>query len=625
MKRKDLRFLNILSLRGPNLWTYHPVLEAWVDIGELEDCPSNTLPGFVGRLCAWLPTLAEHRCSYGEPGGFVRRLEEGTWPAHILEHVTLELQNLAGMPGGFGKARETGVRGVYKVAVRAQQEDVTRACLFAARELVLAAIEDVPFDIEATHRHLRGLVQQHLLGPNTACIVDAATAKDRGVPAMRLSAESLVQLGYGALQRRIWAAETDRTGAIAEGITRNPDLTRRLLEACGLPVADPGDAESACAGRPHRLLVVGGKLVAAARMDGAAGLPDAPQVVTDVTEQVHASTAAAACLAARVIGLDIAGVDLLVEEVACPLSAQSGAITAVHAGPGLVLHLQPTVGQPRPVGRAIVDHLFPNNETGRIPVVGITGSSGTTEVARMVAEFLRLAGKMTGLACADGLFLNRRQVEAGDCGNWDCAKRVLMNRTVEAAVLENGADVILGEGLAYDRCQVAVVTHIDAERHMGRYYIEKPEQVFQVMRTQVDVVLPDGVAVLHAADPGVVEMAPLCDGEVIFFAMNSGHEVIAEHRARGGRAVFLRENDLVLATAAEEVVLGSLSQIPFVAEARSHERLECVLAAVGAAWALGIALHVIRTGVETFLYDPDGSIHLGTVDSNAFPSILINA
>ena len=203
MKRKDIRFLNIFSLRGPNLWTYRPVLEAWVDIGELEDFPSNTLPGFVTRLCGWLPSLADHRCSYGEPGGFVRRLEEGTWPAHILEHVTLELQIQAGMAGGFGKARETGVRGIYKVAVRTQQEEVTHACLVAARDLVMAAINDTPFELDAILTRLREIVRQHLIGPNTACIVDAATAKDRRIPMIRLSTDNLIQLGYGSRQRRI--------------------------------------------------------------------------------------------------------------------------------------------------------------------------------------------------------------------------------------------------------------------------------------------------------------------------------------------------------------------------------------------------------------------------------------
>lgn len=598
MTRKDIRFLNFLSLRGPNLWTYRPVLEAWVDIGELEECPSNTIPGFVERLCAWLPTLSEHRCSYGEAGGFVRRLQEGTWPAHILEHVTLELQNLAGMPGGFGRARETGVRGVYKVVVQAWHEDVTRACLHAARDLVMAAIEDKPFDMVATHERLREIAVKHLPGPNTACIVDAATAKERGIPAIRLSADNLIQLGYGSRQRRIWAAQSDRTSAIAQGIARDPELSAGLLGSCGLPIVDPDEDRAEPDGRGrYRLLVLGGTLVAAARMDEDGG-------AADVTNQVHPSTATAACLAVRVVGLDIAGVDVLADDIARPLAAQGGAIAGVHEAPALVPHLHPASGEPRPVGRAIVDHLFPNGDSGRIPVVGITGSSGTTEVAQWVTEFLRLSGKFTGLACGDGLFLDRRKVESGDCGTWRRSTQVLMNRAVEAAVLENSAEVILGQGLAYDRCQVALVTGIEPEKHYGTYYIETPEHVFKVFRTQVDVVLPGGVAVLHAADPMAVEMAPLCDGEVIYFAIDADLPVLTAHRAQGGRAVFVRGGQLVLASGTDESPLLPLAEIPYLAGDHAGDRLNCVLAAVSAAWALGIALHVIRTGAETFSDEP---------------------
>jgi len=622
MNPKDIRFLKFLSLRGPSMWTYRPVLEVWVDIGSLEDYPSNTIPGFVERLCAWLPTLSEHRCSYGEPGGFIKRLEEGTWPAHILEHITLELQNLAGMPGGFGRARETGVRGLYKLVVSARQEDFTRICLEAARELVTAAIENTPFDVAATLKHLRETAGKYLLGPSTACIVDAATSKERCIPAIRLSADNLVQLGYGSLQRRIWTAETDRTGAIARGIAQDSDLTRRLLKSCGLPVAKEDDEAAAPEGIRHRLLVVGGSLVATARLDAGENSSNTPNTGADVTDRVHPSTAAAACLAARVIGLDIAGVDLIANDVALPLTSQGGLITGVHAGPGLVTHLQPTSGEPRPVGQAVVNQLFPGGSTGRIPVVGITGSNPNTKVAHLVTEFLRLSGKFTGLACGDGLFLDQRRVESGDCGNWQSGTRVLMNRSVDAAVLENGAEVILGQGLAYDRCQVGVVTGIDPSLHYGNYHIENSEQVFRVFRTQVDVVLPNGAAVLNAADPLVVEMEPLCDGEVIYFAIDAVLPVITGHCSRGGRAVFVREEFLTLAIAAEETQLLRLSEIPFLKDHMAAGSLEAILAAVGAAWALGIAHHVIRTGLETFADEPVDSILPATPESDTPYSIV---
>ena len=720
MNQKDIKFLEIRHLRGPNQWTYRPVIEAVVDIGEFEDFPSNTLPGFVERLTTLLPSLIEHRCSYGERGGFLRRLEEGTWIGHILEHVSLELQNLAGMPGGFGKARETSQRGIYKVVIRAWHEEVSRFALESGRELLLAAVEDRPFDLAGRVEALRDMAERKLLGPSTASIVEAATAKDRRIPAIRLLADgNLVQLGYGKLSRRIWTAETDETSAIAETISRDKDLTKSILQACGVPIPEgrlvnsPADAWEAAEeigvpvvvkphdgnhgrgvftnlmsreeveaaypaalnegsgviveryirGSEHRLLVVGDKLIAAARgetvsvvADGKSTLnelvdlqvnsdprrgaaeefpldvvildkhpvalleirrqgfepdsvpPEGREILIirtgnhtcDVTDLVHPETAETATLAARVVGLDIAGVDLVCEDISQPLAGQRGAIVEVNAGPGLLMHLKPENGEPRPVGRAIVDHLFPCGGNGRIPVVGVTGSYGKTTVARLVARLLTLSGKRTGLTCSDGLFIDNRRSETGDCAHWEAARRVLMNRAIEAAVFENGSDAILADGLAYDRCQVGIVTNIDGARHTGRFYVDTPEQVFTVLRTQVDLVLPGGAAVLNAAEPQLVEMAKLCDGEVIFFASDPELPALVTHIEQGRRAVIVRYGQVMLADSEGEAALTRLGDIPLTEDGKNHEQIENVLAAIAAAWALGITTDVMRTGVETF-------------------------
>jgi cyanophycin synthetase len=713
-----MKFLKILALRGPNIWTYRPVLEVWLDIGPLEDSPSNLIPGFYERLTAWLPSLAEHRCGIGEPGGFLLRLREGTWPGHILEHVTLELQTLAGMQGGFGKARSTSVRGVYKVVVRSRNEKVSIAALHAGRDLVMAAIEDKPFDVKAAIHHLRELIDSHCLGPSTACIVDAATA--RNIPSIRLTDGNLVQLGYGARQHRVWTAETDRTSAIAEGISRNKDLTKQLLTSCGVPVPEgrivespedawdaaedigvpvvvkPTDANHArgvstelmtraeveaayhladaegsevlverfVRGNEHRLLVVGGKLAAAARGETVSVLGDGVATVRelidqqvnsdprrgeeeefpldvllvdknpavkfeierqgytadsvlpkdvsiivqrngnvafDVTDIVHPEVAAAVSLAARVVGLDIAGIDLVAEDISKPLGEQGGAIVEVNAGPGLLMHLKPAEGQPRPVGKAIVDHLFTDDETGRIPVVGITGSSGKTRVAKILARFIHLSGSHVGLACSDGLFSGERQIEKGNCATWTAAQKLLMNRKVEAAVIENSVSTILAEGLGYDRCQVGVVTNIQSEKHFGAFYTETPEQVYNVLRTQVDVVLGDGVAVLNAEDPLVAQMAELCDGEVIFFATNSESPVIRKHLKQGGRAVLQKGGGLILASSLCKILLTNPAAKPI-----SAQSMQPLLPAVAAAWALGISPDLISAGVKTYsLEQPD--------------------
>lgn len=709
---KKIEFLKLIPLRGPNIWTYRPVLEAWVDIGDLEDHPSNTLPGFYERLSTWLPGLIEHRCGVGERGGFLERVREGTWPAHIMEHVMIELQNLAGMQTGFGKARGTPTRGIYKVAVRSRNEEVSHAALHAARDLVMAAIENTPFDVQSTVASLHKLADKLLIGPSTACIVDAAT--DRRIPSMRLTEGNLVQLGYGARQHRIWTAETDQTSAIAESIASDKDLTKSLLQSCGVPVPEgrivtsPDDAWEAAEdiglpvvvkpsdgnhgrgvttelmtreeietayhlaleegseviverfvrGNEHRMLVVAGKLVAAARGESVSVLGDGrstvqelidsqlntdprrgntenhplnlvfqdgetavilelkrqgyspdsipPQgkevliqrngnVAFDITDLVHPDVAATVALAARIVGLDIAGIDLVAEDISRPLDEQRGAIVEVNAGPGLLMHLKPASGEPRPVGQAIVNSLFAEGEQGRIPIIGITGTNGTNLVAQLVACLLHLSGKRVGLACSDGLYYDQRRVEKGNCANWKASRKVLMNRVTEAAVFENGSEMILSEGLAYDKCQIGVVTDIDPARHFGTYHIETPDQVYNVMRTQVDVVLPDGVAVLNGNDPMVTEMASLCDGEVIFFGVNADSPAIEEHLAQGKRAVLVRDSHVVLATGDKEVQLIEISRTP-----KAGLKLENILAAAGVAWAIELPPELIRAGIETF-------------------------
>jgi cyanophycin synthetase len=307
--------------------------------------------------------------------------------------------------------------------------------------------------------------------------------------------------------------------------------------------------------------------------------------------------------------MDIAGVDLVAEDISRPLKGphgeQLGAIVEVNAGPGLLMHLKPAVGEPRPVGRAIVDHLFDENESGRIPVVGVTGSKGKTTVSRLVGRMLKLTGKHVGLACGDGLFFDRRLAKAGNCANWAAAHRVLITRSVEAAVFENGCRTILSEGLAYDRCLVGVVTNIDPDDLEPEFYIESADQLANVYRAQVDLVLDNGVAVLNAADARVAEFAALCDGEVIFFSHDPDAAALQEHLFNSGRAVLLREGRIVLVTGAESSVLSELRLIPMAAHAAPTYQTENVLAAIAAAWALGISRELIRAVIQTF--DPSRS------------------
>jgi cyanophycin synthetase len=677
------------------------------------------MPGFNDRLMAWLPMMVEHRCSVGERGGFFQRLRRGTYLAHILEHVTLELQTLAGDAVGFGRARETSEDGVYKVAIEYHEEQFARECLEIGRQLCMAAVNDRPFDVADEIRKLRKLNQELRLGPSTGAIVRAAT--NRGIPFRRLNTGSLVQFGYGARQRRILAAETDRTSAIGESIAQNKELTRKLLKAVGVPVPDGRPVESAeeawtvaqeiglpvvvkpqygnqgrgvatnlntkeqvlaayaaarleedtvmverfAPGADYRLLVIGDRVVAAARREPAQVIGDGQRTVrelldvvnadprrgedhatvlskipldavslgvladqgftpdsippadarvlirrnanlstggtaTDVTDELHPEVASRAVDAARMIGLDIAGVDFVALDISRPVEELRGVVVEVNAAPGLRMHLEPSSGKPRPVGEAIVNLLFPDGQSGRIPIVAVTGVNGKTTTTRFINHILGAMGKKVGMATTDGIYIDGRRVDKGDCSGPMSAQSILMNPAIEMAVLETARGGILRAGLGFDRCDVAVVTNIGEGDHLGLSDIETLEKLARVKRTIVDVVAPDGAAVLNAQDPLVVEMAPHCPGRVVFFSRDADHPVIADHRQRGGRAVVVRDETVVLVEGDRETSFVPLDRVPLTHGGRIGFQVENTLAAIGAAWGLGLPPDVIRRGVESF-------------------------
>ncbi|NCW77177.1 MAG: cyanophycin synthetase [Oxalobacteraceae bacterium] len=710
----EIRLLKTTYLRGPNMWTYREVVETWLDLGVLEEWPSNKLPGFVDRLLAVLPQVAAHRCGVGTDYGFLKRLREGTWMGHVMEHVIIELLELSGMEAGFGQTRETTRSGVYRMVFKVPDETVGRTALAAGHELMHAVLNERPFDVEPWLAKIRKAIDECYLGPSTAHIV--ASASKRKIPHIRLNKGSLVQLGYGARQNRIWTAETDLTSAIAEGIAGNKDMTKRLLSSCGVPtpqgvvvhspeeawaeaqeiglpvVVKPRDGnrgrgvmlnlqneeeviaayhvaraedidvivERYIEGNEHRVLVVGGKAIAVSRgesvwvtgdgqstveqlvdlqvnSDPRRGNADIHPLETliprqnsviqanlqrqrlnldsvpetgrrvlivgngnhsiDCTDQIHPEVAHACALAARIIGLDIAGIDLVCQDIGQALEQQRGAVVEVNAGPGLLMHLKPAQGKPQPVGDAIVGHLFPETEDGRIPIVGVSGSRHTTAIARLVAWLLQVAGYQAGVACRDGLFVGARQLEKQDAAHWEPGQRLLINRNVEAAVFENDPISLLTEGLAYDRCQIGIVTDSLPVPGLDEQLMTEPEHRFKIMRTQVDVVLPSGTAVLNAADATVLEMAELCDGEVLLYAADANHEALQKHREAGKRVLFLRDGTLVQADGSLSFDLVRLSELPAAVRDLAPDVL---LAAIGAALSIDIDIQTILTGLNTF-------------------------
>jgi len=704
-----MQIRKVFDLNGPNIWSNRPAIEAWVDLGHFEELPTNKLPGFTERLMAQLPSLLEHRCSIGERGGFLQRLETGTWLGHVLEHVTLELHSLAYSPLGFGRARETLEYGVYKVVVRAEDAGFAQLCMRSARELILATVDGRPFDLDAELKRLRIEGGRRCLGPGTKAIVDAAQA--RGIPHLRLTDGNLVQLGYGKAQRRIWTAESDRTSAVAESIAQDKDLTRRMLAAAGVPVPlgravtsasdawlaaqelgepvvvkpidgnqgravsirlDTEDAirqayelaakedrhgavgsgsgvivERFVPGRHHRVLVVGEQAIASVRGeadvltgDGSSSIrqlveqanldprrgeddtwvltkielgpialellrrqgltldsvPDPGQEVliqhhgdltVDETDELHPEVAAMCVLAAQTIGLDIAGMDVVAQDIGLPLAEQGGAVIEVNASPGLLAHLKPLVGKPRPVGEAIVNQLFPAGELGRVPLVAVSGTRGRVEVTQLVARGLALSGHQVARADSTGLYLGERLLRPGTAADAAGARRALMNPSASAAVIEVSELGTLEAGLAFDLCQIAIVTSTMGAEQVARPGVEDRTAIDKAIRAPIDVVMPDGFGVLNADDPVVVAMAEKCTGHVVWFGLGEVEITpMQRHIAAGGSALVRLGSQLFWWERGQKS--PPISAAPLTESTPGHA-VEPVMAAAAALLAVGVS------------------------------------
>ena len=704
----------IRALRGPNLWSRRTAIEAVVTC-ESAERDLRTTPEFEKRLREMFPSVG---------GLHANKPSTPISMAHALELTALALQAEAGCPVTFSRTTPTEIEGTFQVAVQYTEEAVGRLAFEKAQQLCRAAAEGGSFDLAATLAELRELDEDERLGPSTGAIVDAAIA--RGIPIKRLTRGSLVQLGWGSQQRRIQAAEVDDTSAIAESIAQDKDLTKKLLHSAGVPVplgrpvADVEDAWTAAQeiglpvvvkpqdgnqgkgvtvgitershfdvaykaaaeyggvmverflpGHDFRLLVVGDRLVAAARRDPPLVIGDGQHTVrelvaevnkdprrgeghgtsltkiridaiaearlqaqeltpdsvpakgqrvilrnnanlstggtaTDVTDSVHPDVAARAIEAAQTVGLDICGVDVVCETVIKPLEEQNGGIVEVNAAPGLRMHISPSFGKGRDVGAAVIDHMYPQGGNGRVPVIAVTGTNGKTTTVRLTAHLLKAQGLRVGMTNTDGVYVNGRQIDSGDCSGPRSARNVLLHPEVDAAVFETARGGILREGLGFDRCQVAVVTNIGEGDHLGMNYITTVEDLAVLKRVIVQNVAPDGYGVLNAADPIVAAMAPACPGKIIYFAADRHHPVMATHRAQGNRSVYVDGDSVVAAEGSWRETIH-LRDVPITRNGRIGFQVENVMAAVAAAWGAGLPWQTIRRGLSGFVNDSDNA------------------
>ena len=727
--RPDLAIVSSRVYRGPNVWHYEPAIQLVVDLGVLEDFPTNLLPGFAEALVEQLPGLVNHSCSRGKRGGFVERLHEGTWVGHVAEHVALQLQQAVGHDMRRGKTRQVkGVRGRYNVIFAYSDESVGLAAGELAVKLVnhlILADPDFDFADELEQFIVRG--ERTAYGPSTQAIIDEAVSRD--IPHIRLNTASLVQLGQGVHQKRIRATMTSRTSSVAVDIASNKELTLSLLAAAGLPVPRSqsvrrvGDAvtlahrigypvvvkpldgnhgrgvilnitsdddvrqafevaheesrggsiivETYLTGKDYRCLVIDGKIAAIAermpahvigdgqhtvtelvdqtnadprrgvghekvltriKVDQAAvdlvgsqgfemdGIPPADLMIKltltgnmstggisiDRTFEAHPENIEIAEEAARVVGLDIAGIDFIAPDITEPVRETGGAICEVNAAPGFRMHTHPTIGDPQYIAKPVIDMLFPPGTPSRIPIVAVTGTNGKTTTSRMIAHIFKGIGRKVGMTSTDGVVVDERLIIRSDASGPRSAKMVLQNPRVDFAVFEVARGGILREGLGYERNDVGVVLNVQPD-HLGLRGIDTLQQLADVKAVVVEAVPRNGFAVLNADDPLVRAMRRRCSGRVVWFTMaepGTGiRESVDDHCRRGGRALVLDHSDLgdmiVVKEGRRAMQIAWTHLLPSTFGGRAVMNVQNAMAAA-AAFAAGASLHDIRQGLRSF-------------------------
>ncbi|AGA67623.1 cyanophycin synthetase [Desulfitobacterium dichloroeliminans LMG P-21439] len=718
-----MEILKIQAIPGANVYSYRPVIRAVVDLQEWTERTSDTLGDFNTRLVQCLPTLYEHYCSRGKPGGFLERLKEGTLVGHIIEHVTIELLTRAGQNIPYGKTLCLPENpGQYEIIFNYDSLEGGVEAFKQGYELVLELLSGSNPNVTLRVERIMKVILQHEIGSSTRAIMEAA--KGRDIPVMRLNDSSLLQLGYGRNQRRVQAAMSHQTSCIGVDIACDKGLTKKLLYEGGIPVPQGiiaetedeavegyrrlaqlvvvkpyngnqgkgvtlklkteaevraafrvaqtyGDRvviEEYIEGKNYRLLIVDGKMVAAAERipahvlgDGAstieelvrqanadpkrgedhekaltkikidpvvlmtltqknltlATIPTEGEVVylrdsanlstggisVDVTDRVHPDNAALAEYAARIVGLDIAGVDLVLEDIAQSYREQSGAIIEVNAAPGLRMHQSPTVGKPLDVGEMIVDHVMPAGN-GRIPIIAITGTNGKTTTTRMIGKMLKDRSLSVGMTTTDGIYVGGKLLLKGDTTGPESARIVLRHPDVQVALLETARGGILRAGLAYDYADVAVITNV-ANDHLGQYGMESLEDIAHVKSLIAEVVRPHSYVVLNADDPRVVSFARKTKGKVIFFSTEKDNLTLRKHLAVGGIGVFVRRGNILLCQGDQSHRICGIKDLPVTWNGRAHHNIQNALAAIAVGWALGLKAEGIRTSLMAFTSDSE--------------------
>ncbi len=741
-----MQILEIKVLKGPNYWSVRrtKLIQMKLDLEEKENMPTNKIPGFRERLEKLLPSLYEHRCSVGKPGGFFERVDEGTWMGHVIEHIALEIQTLAGMDTGFGRTRtpDGEKEGIYYVVFSYMEEDAGLYAAKAAVRIAHSLIEGTEYDLANDIQQMREIREDTRLGPSTGCIVDEAAK--RGIPYIRLNKASLVQLGYGVNQKRIRATIASTTSNIAVDIACDKEETKMLLEAAEIPVprgtvirTEEGmDAAIAKYGYPlvikpidgnhgkgnttnitnreqaikafeaakafsrsviierfltgydFRCLVINNKFICAALRTPASVVGDGIHNIqwlvdetnkdprrgfghekvltqitidqftqkmlddaeitldhipskgervllkptanlstggtsTDVTDEVHPANIFMFERIAKIIGLDICGIDIMATDLRTPVAENGGAILEVNAAPGFRMHIDPSEGLPRNVAEPVVDMLFPKGSAGRIPIIAITGTNGKTTTTRLTAHIAKSAGKKVGYTTSDGVYIQNQLMMKGDCTGPVSSTFVLKDPTVDFAVLECARGGILKSGLAFQNCEVAVVTNVAAD-HIGLGGINSVEAMAKVKAVVPETVFPHGYAVLNADDDLVFAMKNGLKCNVALFSMDEKNPRIKEHCAENGLACVYENGFVTIMKGNWKIRVLAARDIPLTYEGKAvHNINNCLPAVLSTYLFRDITIDDIKTGLQTFI--PSESLTPGRLNFFHFKNFTMLA
>lgn len=718
-----MKILEIKILRGPNYWSVRrtKLIQMKLDLEEMEQRPTNSIDGFRQRLEKMFPTMIEHRCSVGERGGFFQRVDEGTWMGHVIEHIALELQTLAGMDVGFGRTRTANEKeGVYYVCFTYMEEDAGVYAAKAAVRIAQSLIDDTPYDLNEDIQQLREIREDTRLGPSTGCIVEEAAK--RNIPFIRLNKQSLVQLGYGVHQKRIRATIASTTSNIAVDIACDKEETKMLLEAAEIPVPrgtvirteeglkdavakfgyplviKPIDGnhgkgnttnittweqatkaleaakqygrnvivEKFITGFDFRCLVINNKFICAALRTPASVVGDGihnlqwlidetnkdprrgyghekvlTQITidqftqkmlddakitleyvpakgervllkptanlstggtsTDVTDEVHPANVFMFERIAKIIGLDICGIDVMATDLRTPVAENGGAILEVNAAPGFRMHIEPAEGLPRNVAEPVIDMLFPKGSEGRIPIIAVTGTNGKTTTTRLTAHIAKTARKKVGYTTSDGVYIQNQLMMKGDCTGPVSSTFVLKDPTVDFAVLECARGGILKNGLAFNNCDVAIVTNVAAD-HIGLGGINTVEQMAKVKAVVPETVFPHGYAILNAEDDLVYNMKHDLKCNIALFSMDENNARLKEHCAKGGLATVYENGFVSIMKGNWKIRVMAAKDIPLTYEGKAvHNIANCLPAVMATYLYRDISIDDIKLGLQTFM------------------------